>query len=282
MVFQGESDVMAVRVGRLIAAAAERSDVRQRIMDAVEMLCADLNSSVGAVVVMVAKPGEIPRIAEVVEGGQWPEGARDSYLAYLQDEQGGDPFYAAMTGQFDKLASAGDLPIAFARRDLVGDSNWYGSRHYNKYRGPAGMDDCIYTTAVGDAEGQFIGGSLHRRTGMPPFTPTDVRVASLVFASIRPWALALVRGQPRVVAILASLSPSKRKVLLELSGGRSIKQIADRVGLSTQTVRTYTKSIYSALNVRTRGELQAMCNREGLAAMVSKDSGTSSAERVTK
>lgn len=282
MVFQGESDVLAVRVGRLIAAAAERSDVRQRIMAAVEMLCADLNSSVGAVVVMVAKPGEMPRIAEVVEGGQWPDGARDSYLAYLQDEQGGDPFYAAMTGQFEKLASAADLPIAFARRDLVGDSDWYGSRHYNKYRGPAGMDDCIYTTAVGDAEGQFIGGSLHRRTGMPPFTPTDVRVASLVFASIRPWALALVRGQPRVVAILASLSPSKRKVLLELSGGRSIKQIADRVGLSTQTVRTYTKSIYSALNVRTRGELQAMCNREGLAAMVSKDTGKSPAERVTE
>ncbi len=282
MVLQGEAEVAAVRVGRLVAAAAERSDVRQRIMAAVELLCDELKSTVGAVVVMVAEPGEMAQIVEVVEGGHWPEGARDSYLAYLKDEHGGDPFYAAMTTRFGELTNAGDLPMAFARRDLVDDDAWYGSRHYSIYRRPAGFDDCIYTTAVGERLGQFIGGSLHRAVGLSAFTPADVRFASMVFASIRPWALMLVRNEPRVATILGSLSPSKRKVLLELSGGRSIKQIADRIGLSVQTVRTYTKGIYSALNVRTRGELQAMCNREGLAAMVTGDASRPGGGRVGK
>jgi DNA-binding NarL/FixJ family response regulator len=53
---------------------------------------------------------------------------------------------------------------------------------------------------------------------------------------------------------LASLTPREREVLDELAKGCLYKEIADRLGISVETVRGYLSAIYAKLHVRTRTE----------------------------
>ena len=55
----------------------------------------------------------------------------------------------------------------------------------------------------------------------------------------------------------ARLSPRERDVLDLLARGRAYKQIADELGISIDTIRTYIRRIYEKLQVRTRTEAVA-------------------------
>jgi DNA-binding NarL/FixJ family response regulator len=51
-----------------------------------------------------------------------------------------------------------------------------------------------------------------------------------------------------------ALTTRERELLLELCTGSTYKQIAGRLGLSTATVRGYSRSLYAKLDVHSRGE----------------------------
>jgi DNA-binding NarL/FixJ family response regulator len=55
----------------------------------------------------------------------------------------------------------------------------------------------------------------------------------------------------------AALSPREREVVEALARGDAYKQIADRLGISIPTVRTYIRRIYDKLHVHTRTEAVA-------------------------
>ncbi|MBL9173928.1 MAG: response regulator transcription factor [Verrucomicrobiales bacterium] len=55
-------------------------------------------------------------------------------------------------------------------------------------------------------------------------------------------------------AALGKLTPREREVLEELARGSLYKEIADRLGLGVETVRSYLSSIYSKLHVHNRTE----------------------------
>lgn len=61
------------------------------------------------------------------------------------------------------------------------------------------------------------------------------------------------RGGP-VDPGLGLLTPREREVLEELAKGCLYKEIADRLGISVETVRGYLSAIYGKLQVRTRTE----------------------------
>jgi len=91
--------------------------------------------------------------------------------------------------------------------------------------------------------------------------PTDLRAALLdVINGGAPMSSAIAR---RVVSSFkrpapklpdAQLSIREAEVLKFLSRGFSNKEIADQIELSVETVRTYLKSIYKKLHVRSRTE----------------------------
>lgn len=91
--------------------------------------------------------------------------------------------------------------------------------------------------------------------------PTDLRAALLdVINGGAPMSSAIAR---RVVSSFkrtslklpdAQLSTREAEVLKFLSRGFSNKEIADQIDLSVETVRTYLKSIYKKLHVRSRTE----------------------------
>ncbi|MFQ5555449.1 MAG: response regulator [Acidimicrobiia bacterium] len=60
------------------------------------------------------------------------------------------------------------------------------------------------------------------------------------------------------------LSPREREVLGLVARGLENKQIARELGLSEATVKTYLKSVFERLEVRTRAEAVAVALREGL------------------
>jgi DNA-binding CsgD family transcriptional regulator len=62
-----------------------------------------------------------------------------------------------------------------------------------------------------------------------------------------------------------ALTPRERELLLELCTGSTYKQIAGRLGLSTATVRGYSRSLYAKLDVHSRGEAVHKAAQAGLA-----------------
>ena len=62
---------------------------------------------------------------------------------------------------------------------------------------------------------------------------------------------------------LPSLSPREREVLTMLSRGDRFKEIAHNLGVSIETVRTYTQRVYDKLHVRSRTEAVVKFLRSG-------------------
>jgi DNA-binding NarL/FixJ family response regulator len=55
----------------------------------------------------------------------------------------------------------------------------------------------------------------------------------------------------------AELSPREREVLSQLAQGYLIKEIADKLGISFVTARTYIRRIYEKLHVHSRAQAVA-------------------------
>jgi DNA-binding NarL/FixJ family response regulator len=67
----------------------------------------------------------------------------------------------------------------------------------------------------------------------------------------------LLKRIPSPVDTSSDLSPREREVLESLAAGRTYKFIADEMGVSIHTVRTYIRRIYEKLHVQSRTEAVA-------------------------
>jgi len=90
-------------------------------------------------------------------------------------------------------------------------------------------------------------------------SPMTTHIARLVVQSFQKSAAAPAAGQPASTASneLAELSEREQQVLDLLAQGLIYKEIADKLGISYETVHTYIRRIYEKLQVRTRTEAVA-------------------------
>jgi NarL family two-component system response regulator LiaR len=72
---------------------------------------------------------------------------------------------------------------------------------------------------------------------------------------------------------LAILSPRERDVLASMAEGKHGRQIADELMISTETVRTHTRSIFSKLDVHSRLEAVRVARAAGLGPRRPADDG---------
>lgn len=213
-----------------------------------------------AAVTRIAWTDDGPRIVDVIEGGHWPDRARESYLAYLAEPAASDPFLDRFLAE--ALQRGGALVVR-RRRELIGDADWYGSDHYRRFRGKVGFDDCVYAAMADEVAGprRLVGVGLHRLSEKPGF---DVATAASVGTFVRMMTPLLEPPSPTTAAItLSKLTSRQRDVVLGLLEGRSAKELAHTLGLRVATVHSYLKLIYKKLGVGSRGELAAMCNAQG-------------------
>jgi DNA-binding NarL/FixJ family response regulator len=87
-------------------------------------------------------------------------------------------------------------------------------------------------------------------------SPMTTHIARKVVQSFQANAAATLPAEPS-----EQLSPREQEVLDLLSQGFMYKEIADKLGISFETVRTYIRRIYEKLHVRTRTEAVAKALR---------------------
>lgn len=96
------------------------------------------------------------------------------------------------------------------------------------------------------------GYAMHRTHGKVPYGRRDLRLARLFCDEL----LRLHRaGKLEPPPVVTSLPPRLRRPADLMLGGLSQKQIADEMGLSYQTVRSYSKQLYDMLGVHSREQL---------------------------
>lgn len=96
---------------------------------------------------------------------------------------------------------------------------------------------------------------LYRHYGKPEFTPRESRIAHIILAEI-PWLHQEGWPEDRGAKIPA-LSKRIRLTLNLLILGRSQKQIAEQMKISTHTVQGYIKETYRAFGVHSQAELMS-------------------------
>lgn len=143
----------------------------------------------------------------------------------------------------------GTLPSGKSIRMARG--NWIGPLNPNEITALTGPDT---SSAIAVHDNLRIYFTLTRRAGAADFTPVDNHLLTLTLAGLSRWLhwLALSYGP---VAATGALPPHQRKVLLMLMTGRSEKQIAAELNLSTNTTHQYVTAIFRRFEVRNRPSL---------------------------
>ncbi len=172
---------------------------------------------------------------EEIMAGYWQAGAyaRDPLL------QG----WSALNGQF----------AVRRRQDLVSDKLWYGSEVYREYFGRAGVDHVILGR-FRVAKGRHMMVNFWRVSGDPPFARRErdliVRLLEELSTLMKEGSVRSLSGPGRL-----GLTGRLRQTVDLLLAGKSEKEIAETLGLSTHTIHGYVKTIYQRLGVHGRSEL---------------------------
>jgi len=166
-------------------------------------------------------------------------------------------------GRFVHLNAAAERAIGFSRAQLLG-------RHFTEpvpqearknvaeqfRRAVECGEPTDFETVFIDASGQLRG----VRAQHLPLCSGDaiVGVLILAFAARRPPSVGL-DPQPR-------LTPRQREILNLIAAGLSTSEMAEKLSISTETVRNHLRSIFTELDVHTRLEAIATAQRLGLLA----------------
>ena len=148
------------------------------------------------------------------------------------------------------------------RADVVDDATWYASAHYNEIRRPLGIGESMYGKFV-TPDGRHMKLSVHREARAQPFKAHHARLLNVfnenlarLYVATPPERMPADRSV-EVDEIVENLPPRLRPVLRWLLAGDAEKQAAIKLGLSYHTVHEYTKALYRAFGVSSRGELLA-------------------------
>ena len=150
-----------------------------------------------------------------------------------------------------------------------GHSNaWFEGRHYTELLPPEARENVAtqfrravergeptdFETAFIDASGQLRG----TRAQHLPLQVDGETVGVLILAfEIHP---------PIGADVAPQLTPRQREVLGLIASGASTSEIAEKLTLSTETVRNYVRAVLSELGAHTRVEAIAEARRLGLLA----------------
>lgn len=256
-------------VGGLLRIAAEAGEVvqdlharRRHILDGLLALV----GGCGAVCVEM-DPRHLGHSGWAVPDGITIAGAISSHTDLIRRYLTGG--LAALDPCVPRLLRSAAAVVTLRRAEAVEESAWYRSEHFNELRRPNGLGEALYA-ALTTPDGRRLKVTLQRQSKDRPFTERDARVVQVFNQNLgRLYTLAprvkAARQGPAADERVGALPPRLRPVLRRLLAGDGEKQAALRLGLSPHTVHQYTKALYRAFGVNSRGELLArfVLNEEG-------------------
>ncbi|WP_437313015.1 response regulator transcription factor [Sorangium sp. So ce385] len=141
------------------------------------------------------------------------------------------------------------------RQELIDDRLWYGSPYVEHHLGPAHLDHALYSTRRGATPSVVHGLGMYRAKNERPFDEEDRSLLHLFHLECESMLRA---PTPMIDDVLRAQLPRRERQTLDLLlGGRTDKEIAERLGISRYTVNQYTKSIYRRFGVGSRSMLLA-------------------------
>jgi DNA-binding CsgD family transcriptional regulator len=218
---------------------------------------ARLTDSEGAIVGTLAglRRAQIKNVGGVVWGfgpGGFNLDAWIQAVAYLEN----DPNYSTTLNSYRNHFVEED-GIALQRSKTVSDSEWYRSLEFESIIRPAGGDRSVIGFVSSKREPDLANGAiLLRAKHRPDYSERQRLLVQTLLQEIAPFVESTLASfkDPSPFA----LPPRVRQVLRCLLEGDSDKQIASRLGISSNTVNQYTKVIYRHFAVRSRHELMAI------------------------
>ena len=157
---------------------------------------------------------------------------------------------------------------AAAERASGHSNEWFLGRHFTELLPPEAQESVTaqfrrvvdrgepadFETLFTDASGQLRG----TRAQHLPLRIDEVTVGVLI--------LAFEMHSPIGADVAPQLTPRQREVLGLIASGASTSEIAEKLKLSTETVRNYVRAVLSELGAHTRVEAIAEARRLGLLA----------------
>jgi hypothetical protein len=138
------------------------------------------------------------------------------------------------------------------REQLVQNAEWYRSPIVSEARRASGIDHFVVSQAQVARPGLVTGFILYRPWGDKPFHPRYRKIVQLFHLELlrRMWPVG--RNTPTEYR---ELPRHQRLILRGILAGSSAREIGNSLELSTNTVNSYTKSLYSRLGVDSRSQL---------------------------
>lgn len=189
-----------------------------------------------------AAPGDVTYFS-MIDGG-WKSDRQRGIATRATWSKENQPLHDLMKPKF----------FAMLRSDAYDDAAWHATELYKQFREPAELDDIMFT-GVRISQDVVSAIGLHRNLGRPPFGERERKIAYIITSEVE-W---LHRsGIPEIdLAPVDDLSPRQRHVMLILLSGRSRKDLAAELSISTHTANEYVSEVYARLGVHSRAELMA-------------------------
>ncbi len=138
------------------------------------------------------------------------------------------------------------------RQQVLSDEQWYTHPTVKKYRLERGIDHFLYSVyPLGQTHCSAVG--FFRRVGRKPFSSLQRRICHIIFSNVK-WlhenSFPDHKGQS-----CRDISPRMRTVLIYLLEGMQKEQIAKKLHISPETVKTHIRKIYKHFHVSSQIEL---------------------------
>lgn len=203
--------------------------------------------------------GEMPVV--LAESAPQSEQEDRLFRDYLHSFYRQDPFYQAANSR---------ISSGLIRLDDIISEQFDDSDYYQRYfRLNIVGDEVQFNHPMSDGSTLCLSLGKHDR-----FQPQDMAMLTL----IQPWVLALMvqrfqyeqqlqpepiqAGTDQLVAPncqIQSLTSREQEVCQHMLDGLAVKQIAQRMDISVETVRAHKKHIYSKLGINSQSQLFSMC-----------------------
>jgi len=172
---------------------------------------------------------------------------RDAFLRYMADEaQLSDPAFV----RWQEVRRPG---LTVRRDQLITDDVFQAAENYTHRTQMFGIEEYLFSEFANASGTVTFGLAVHRGVGEPRFSPRQTRLVNLFHGELARLVGPVLSDGTK--GFSAALPRRLRQTLWCLLEGDSEKQVANRLGLSPNTVHSYVVDLYRRFGVSTRSEL---------------------------